>query len=63
MSFRKFGSNLQGHPSKIHLPGIETSTGSLGQGISIEKNTHFKTLYVRALYVCGKQIGPANQLD
>ena len=35
MTFRKFGSNLQGHPSKIHLPGIETSTGSLGQGISI----------------------------
>lgn len=35
LSFRKFGSNLQGHPSKIHLAGIETSTGSLGQGISI----------------------------
>ena len=33
--FRKFGSNLQGHPSKGTLPGIETSTGSLGQGISI----------------------------
>ena len=35
MSFRKFGSNLQGHPSKEHLSGIETSTGSLGQGLSI----------------------------
>ena len=34
-TFRKFGSNLQGHPSKGCLPGIETSTGSLGQGISI----------------------------
>ncbi len=35
ITFRKFGSNLQGHPSKGCLPGIETSTGSLGQGISI----------------------------
>ncbi len=35
MTFRKFGSRLQGHPSKSCLPGIETSTGSLGQGLSI----------------------------
>ena len=34
-TFRKFGSNLQGHPSKGCLPGVETSTGSLGQGLSI----------------------------
>ena len=34
-SFRKFGSPLQGHPSKNHLKGVETSTGSLGQGLSI----------------------------
>ena len=35
MSFRKFSSLLQGHPAKGCLNGIETSTGSLGQGISI----------------------------
>lgn len=35
MSLRKFGSPLQGHPSKNHLKGVETSTGSLGQGLSI----------------------------
>ena len=35
MNFRKFGSALQGHPSKNHLKGVETSTGSLGQGLSI----------------------------
>ena len=35
MTFRKFGSRLQGHPAKNYLPGIETSTGSLGQGLSI----------------------------
>ena len=35
MTFRKFKSKLQGHPAKGYLPGIETSTGSLGQGLSI----------------------------
>ena len=35
LSFRKINSKLQGHPSKDYLPGVETSTGSLGQGLSI----------------------------
>ena len=35
LTFRKFGSKLQGHPSKNFLKGVETSTGSLGQGLSI----------------------------
>jgi len=36
MSFRMLGSKLQGHPSsRAQLPGIEVSTGSLGQGLSI----------------------------
>ena len=36
MSFRMLGSKLQGHPSsRAGLPGIEVSTGSLGQGLSI----------------------------
>ncbi len=33
-TLRKFGSNLQGHPNMNDLPGIDMSTGSLGQGIS-----------------------------
>ncbi len=33
--FRKLGSPLQGHPDRRKLPGIEASTGSLGQGLSI----------------------------
>lgn len=34
-TFRKYGSILQGHPDALLCPGIEASTGSLGQGISI----------------------------
>jgi transketolase len=35
LSLRKMGSRLQGHPVKGKLPGVEASTGSLGQGLSI----------------------------
>lgn len=35
MTFRKINSKLQGHPAKQYLAGVETSTGSLGQGLSI----------------------------
>ncbi len=35
MTLRKIGSRLQGHPDMRKLPGIEASTGSLGQGLSI----------------------------
>ena len=36
MTFRHLGSRLQGHPStRLGLEGIEVSTGSLGQGLSI----------------------------
>lgn len=33
-TFEKIGSRLQGHPRYHSLPGIETSSGSLGQGLS-----------------------------
>ncbi len=32
--FRKINSMLQGHPSYLKTPGVEDSTGSLGQGLS-----------------------------
>jgi len=35
LTLRKLGSPLQGHPDKVRLPGLEASTGSLGQGLSI----------------------------
>lgn len=34
-TLRKLGSRLQGHPGYRDLPGIEASTGSLGQGLSV----------------------------
>ncbi len=33
-TLRKLGSHLQGHPCMQHVPGIDMSSGSLGQGIS-----------------------------
>src|ERR1700736_6015362 len=34
-TFDKGNSRLQGHPDVTKLPGLETSTGSLGQGLSV----------------------------
>lgn len=33
-TLRHIGSILQGHPDMKHIPGVDMSTGSLGQGIS-----------------------------
>ncbi|MEE1245238.1 MAG: transketolase [Acutalibacteraceae bacterium] len=33
-TLRQIGSILQGHPDMKHIPGVDMSTGSLGQGIS-----------------------------
>lgn len=35
LTLRKLGSRLQGHPDMRKLPGVEMSTGSLGQGLSV----------------------------
>ncbi|MBU1603694.1 MAG: transketolase [Nanoarchaeota archaeon] len=35
LTFRKLNSRLQGHPSYNDLSGVESSSGSLGQGISV----------------------------
>ncbi|MCK5788722.1 MAG: transketolase, partial [Chlamydiia bacterium] len=34
-TLREYGSPLQGHPDMNKLPGIDISTGSLGQGLSV----------------------------
>ncbi len=34
LTLRKFGSRLQGHPERGRLPGLETTSGPLGEGLS-----------------------------
>ncbi len=34
ITLRKFGTRLQGHPHRASLPGLETSSGPLGSGLS-----------------------------
>lgn len=34
VTLRKVGSYLQGHPDMKHIPGVDMSSGSLGQGVS-----------------------------
>lgn len=34
MTLRKYGSRLQGHPERERLPGVETTSGPLGSGLS-----------------------------
>lgn len=34
LTLRKFGSRLQGHPERLRLPGMETTSGPLGCGLS-----------------------------
>ncbi len=34
-TFRKIHSKLQGHPDKNKMPGVDMTTGSLGQGLSV----------------------------
>jgi transketolase len=34
MTLRKLGSRLQGHPERTRLPGLETTSGPLGSGLS-----------------------------
>lgn len=34
LTLRSFGSRLQGHPERTRLPGLETTSGPLGEGLS-----------------------------
>ncbi len=34
MTLRRYGSRLQGHPERTRLPGLETTSGPLGSGLS-----------------------------
>ncbi len=35
LTFRSTGSQLQGHPNRLKVPGLDASTGSLGQGLAV----------------------------
>jgi transketolase len=39
LKFRKLGSMLQGHPHRLKTLGVEASSGSLGQGLSLAAGT------------------------
>jgi transketolase len=34
LTLRKFGTRLQGHPERLRLPGVETTSGPLGEGLA-----------------------------
>jgi transketolase len=34
LTLRKFGSRLQGHPERVTLPSVETTSGPLGEGLA-----------------------------
>ncbi len=57
LTLRKLNSRLQGHPSKNKLPGVEMSTGSLGQGLSVANGMALAAKLDRKTYriycICG----------
>ncbi len=34
LTLRKFGSRLQGHPERVRMPALETTSGPLGEGLA-----------------------------
>ena len=41
-TLRQMGTVLQGHPDMLKTPGVDASTGSLGQGMSIPWGSHWR---------------------
>ncbi len=48
-SFRTWGSRTPGHPERNHTPGVETTTGPLGQGLSTAVGMAMGARYERGL--------------
>lgn len=49
MTLRKFGSRLQGHPERTRLPGMETTSGPLGSGLSQAAGMAYSMQYIDAV--------------
>ena len=56
-NLRKLGYMLQGHPDMRHIPGVDMSTGSLGQGLSVANGMALASKLnhegVRVYCICG----------
>lgn len=56
-NFRKLNSKLQGHPDMKNIPGVDASTGSLGQGLSIANGMALSSKLdsegIRVYCICG----------
>ena len=51
-TLRHLGSYLQGHPDMKHIPGVDMSSGSLGQGISAAVAWHCPPNFPGTITVC-----------
>jgi len=49
-AFRQLGSRTPGHPERLHAPGIDTTTGPLGQGISSAVGMAMAEEHLRATF-------------
>jgi transketolase len=57
-TLRKLGSRLQGHPESLLTPGVEVSTGSLGQGFSVAAGYALGLLHKKKLSLCEGGVAP-----
>ncbi|WP_164412378.1 transketolase [Streptomyces salinarius] len=56
-AFRRWGSRTPGHPEYGHTPGVETTTGPLGQGVANAVGMAMAARYERGLYDPGAPDG------